>query len=237
MENADSETQEEAPTSDENPAQTRDQDQDQENMEMAQDEKEKEDEDEVMDCDSSAASPVSNRFSVLSEQQQTKEVEDDGADQSRSEADQEGEEDEQLASELEKVNLDDAFTESNSEVEENQMGMDSEDEPPEAKEYTVVNQDPELAFQTLSDRAAPEKQECSVLSCLHQFTEVETLTQNNSLLCVTCTKRQPNVDKGTRNLPFKDFFPSPLFDAVLQLKYQSVIGIFSNVLVFLFPIC
>nr|XP_046149584.1 ubiquitin carboxyl-terminal hydrolase 16 [Oncorhynchus gorbuscha]XP_046149585.1 ubiquitin carboxyl-terminal hydrolase 16 [Oncorhynchus gorbuscha]XP_046149586.1 ubiquitin carboxyl-terminal hydrolase 16 [Oncorhynchus gorbuscha] len=60
----------------------------------------------------------------------------------------------------------------------------------EGKEYTVSHQDPKLAFHTLATRAAPENQECSVESCLYQFTEVENLTQNNSLLCVTCTKRQ-----------------------------------------------
>ncbi|XP_052324728.1 ubiquitin carboxyl-terminal hydrolase 16, partial [Oncorhynchus keta] len=60
----------------------------------------------------------------------------------------------------------------------------------EGKEYTVSHQDPKLAFHTLATRAAPGNQECSVESCLYQFTEVENLTQNNSLLCVTCTKRQ-----------------------------------------------
>ena len=59
-----------------------------------------------------------------------------------------------------------------------------------AKEYTVVNQDPALAFQTLAKRVGPERQECSVLSSLFHFTEVEHLTHNNSLLCVACTRRQ-----------------------------------------------
>uniref|UniRef100_A0A4W6E0X3 Ubiquitin carboxyl-terminal hydrolase n=1 Tax=Lates calcarifer TaxID=8187 RepID=A0A4W6E0X3_LATCA len=101
--------------------------------------------------------------------------------------------DTQLVSEMEKVTLDDAFIEDSDAVEQD---METEDEPPEGKEYTVVNQDPELAFHTLAARTAPEKQECSVQSCLFQFTEVETLTQNNSLLCVTCTKRQGNKDKA-----------------------------------------
>uniref|UniRef100_A0A8C6ST29 Ubiquitin carboxyl-terminal hydrolase n=1 Tax=Neogobius melanostomus TaxID=47308 RepID=A0A8C6ST29_9GOBI len=69
-------------------------------------------------------------------------------------------------------------------------GGEGEEKEEETQEYTVVNQDPDSAFQTLAPRASPEKQECSVQSCLFQFTEVETLTQNNSLLCVTCTKRQ-----------------------------------------------
>uniref|UniRef100_A0A8D0DAT1 Ubiquitin carboxyl-terminal hydrolase n=1 Tax=Sander lucioperca TaxID=283035 RepID=A0A8D0DAT1_SANLU len=94
---------------------------------------------------------------------------------------------------MEKVTLDDAFIEEPDAVEQS---MEIEDEPLEAKEYTVVSQDPRLAFKTLATRTAPEKQECSVQSCLFQFTAVETLTQNNSLLCVTCTKRQPNKDKA-----------------------------------------
>uniref|UniRef100_A0A8D0A221 Ubiquitin carboxyl-terminal hydrolase n=1 Tax=Sander lucioperca TaxID=283035 RepID=A0A8D0A221_SANLU len=107
--------------------------------------------------------------------------------------DQEGEEDTRLVSDMEKVTLDDAFIEEPDAVEQS---MEIEDEPLEAKEYTVVSQDPRLAFKTLATRTAPEKQECSVQSCLFQFTAVETLTQNNSLLCVTCTKRQPNKDKA-----------------------------------------
>uniref|UniRef100_A0A667XKM1 Ubiquitin carboxyl-terminal hydrolase 16 n=1 Tax=Myripristis murdjan TaxID=586833 RepID=A0A667XKM1_9TELE len=103
-----------------------------------------------------------------------------------------GEKDEEEEEEEEdsKMALNDAFME---DAEGAEGSMESEDTPPEAKEYTVVNQDPELAFHTLAARTAPEKQECSVQSCLFQFTEVETLTHNNSLLCVTCTKRQPHT--------------------------------------------
>uniref|UniRef100_A0A8C9ZX92 Ubiquitin carboxyl-terminal hydrolase n=1 Tax=Sander lucioperca TaxID=283035 RepID=A0A8C9ZX92_SANLU len=141
----------------------------------------------LIDCDSSATSSVNNRFTILSEEQHSKEsVFDDDMDQ-------EGEEDTRLVSDMEKVTLDDAFIEEPDAVEQS---MEIEDEPLEAKEYTVVSQDPRLAFKTLATRTAPEKQECSVQSCLFQFTAVETLTQNNSLLCVTCTKRQPNKDKA-----------------------------------------
>ncbi|XP_044058335.1 ubiquitin carboxyl-terminal hydrolase 16 [Siniperca chuatsi] len=190
--NSDNETHAEADLTKGNPAQISVSEQDQENLDTIQDEKEKEeDEDSVIDCDSSATSSVSNRFTVLSEEQNSKDsiLDDDKI----SDMDQEAEEDTQLLSEMEKVTLDDAFIEDTDAVEQ---GMESEDEPLEAKEYTVVNQDPELAFHTLATRVAPEKQECSVQSCLFQFTEVETLTQNNSLLCVTCTKRQPNKDKA-----------------------------------------
>ncbi len=195
-ENADSEKHEDASLSEENLAQIGVSKEDQKNLDTAQDEKEKEDdEDSVIDCDSSATSSVSNRFTILSEEQHSNDniIDDDKT----SDMDQGGEES-VLVSEMEKVTLDDAFIEDPDAV---GQVMETQDEALEAKEYTVVNQDPELAFHTLATRVAPEKQECSVQSCLFQFTEVETLTQNNSLLCVTCTKRQPNKDKagGTKN--------------------------------------
>lgn len=191
-ENADNDMHEEASLSEGNPAQTSVSEQDQKNPDTVQDENEKEeDDDSVTDCNASTTSPVSNRFTVLSEEQHSKDsiIDDDKT----SDMDQEEEEDTQLVSDMEKVTLDDAFIEDSDATEQ---VMESEDEPLEAKEYTVVNQDPELAFHTMATRTAPEKQECSVQSCLFQFTEVETLTQNNSLLCVTCTKRQPKDKAG-----------------------------------------
>lgn len=176
----DGETQEDAPVGEETVAA------DQVDPVKAETEKD-EGEDSVTDCDSSA----SNRFTVLSEEQHSK---DDALDDDKiSDMEQEAEEDTELVSEMEKVTLDDAFIE---EPGAGEQGMEIEEEPQEGKEYTVVNEDPELAFHTLATRAAPEKSECSVQSCLFQFTEVETLTQNNSLLCVTCTKRQGNKDKA-----------------------------------------
>lgn len=175
------------------PAQTSVSEQDQKNPDTVQDENEKEDDDDsIIDCDASTTSPVSNRFTVLSEEQHSKDSVID--DDKTSDMDQEEEEDTQLVSDMEKVTLDDAFIEDSEDATE--QVMESEDEPLEAKEYTVVNEDPELAFHTMATRTAPEKQECSVQSCLFQFTEVETLTQNNSLLCVTCTKRQPKDKAG-----------------------------------------
>ncbi|XP_078101870.1 ubiquitin carboxyl-terminal hydrolase 16 isoform X1 [Sander vitreus] len=216
-EHSDNETHEEASLSEGSPAQVGVSEQDQKNSDMVQDEEEnEEDEDSVIDCDSSATSSVNNRFTVLSEEQHSKEsVFDDDMDQ-------EGKEDTRLVSDMEKVTLDDAFLEEPDAVEQS---MEIEDEPLEAKEYTVVSQDPELAFQTLATRTAPEKQECSVQSCLFQFTAVETLTQNNSLLCVTCTKRQPNKDKagGSKKNVYTDalkqmLISSPPLVLTLHLK-------------------
>lgn len=143
------------------------------------------DEDSLIDGD--AATPSINRFAILSEDQQTKDVasDDDKGDV------YDGEDD--LVIEMEKVTLDNAFTEDPDALEH---PSETEVEPKEVKEYTVVNRDPKLAFHTLGTRTAPERQECSVQSCLFRFTEVETLTQNNSLLCVTCTQQQPKKDKG-----------------------------------------
>ncbi|XP_016128381.1 ubiquitin carboxyl-terminal hydrolase 16 [Sinocyclocheilus grahami] len=144
-----------------------------------------EDEDDEESEQEHAAS-VSNRFNALSEDQASEDVsvegekaqdvnaieEDDGADQLCAEEDR-------LTEELNTLSL-----KTESEMENGDEVSD------DVKEYTVVNQDPELAFQSLASRTAPEKQECSVESCLYQFTEVEHLTENNRLMCVTCTKRQ-----------------------------------------------
>lgn len=195
-ENADNETHDESPLREGDSAQTSVSEQNLKNLDTDQAEKEEEEEDSVIDCDSSDISSVNNRFTILSEKQHSNDSVLD--DEKISDMDQEGEADTQLVSEMEKVNLDDAFIDSDA-VEQ---CMESEDEPLEAKEYTVVNQDPELAFHTLATRSSPDKQECSVQSCLFQFTEVETLTQNNSLLCVTCNKWHPNKDKAAGILNF-----------------------------------
>uniref|UniRef100_A0A8C6V1Y7 Ubiquitin carboxyl-terminal hydrolase n=1 Tax=Neogobius melanostomus TaxID=47308 RepID=A0A8C6V1Y7_9GOBI len=46
------------------------------------------------------------------------------------------------------------------------------------------------AFQALSHSYTPSSKECSVQSCLHQFTSVELLMGNNKLLCESCTDRR-----------------------------------------------
>lgn len=144
------------------------------------------DEDSLVDRDT--ATPSINRFAILSEDQQTKDV---TSDDDKGDVYDEREDD--LVKEMGNVTLDDDFIEDPDALEH---PPETEDEPKEVKEYTVVNQDPKLAFHTLGSRTAPERQECSVQSCLFRFTEVETLTQNNSLLCVTCTQQQPKKDKG-----------------------------------------
>ncbi|XP_070692224.1 ubiquitin carboxyl-terminal hydrolase 45 isoform X2 [Pempheris klunzingeri] len=46
------------------------------------------------------------------------------------------------------------------------------------------------AFQALSHSYIPSSKECSIQSCLHQFTSVELLMGNNKLLCESCTERR-----------------------------------------------
>ncbi|XP_011606953.2 ubiquitin carboxyl-terminal hydrolase 16 isoform X1 [Takifugu rubripes] len=148
------------------------------------------DDDSIIDGDS--ATPSINRFAILSEDQQTEDV---TSGDGKMDVYDGGEDD--LVNKMEKVTVDDAIIEDHDALEWAQV---VEDEPKEVKEYTVVNQDPKLAFHTFGTRTAPEKQECSVQSCLFQFTEVETLTEKNSLLCVTCTKQQPDKGKGSKNV-------------------------------------
>uniref|UniRef100_A0A674E6Q1 Ubiquitin carboxyl-terminal hydrolase n=1 Tax=Salmo trutta TaxID=8032 RepID=A0A674E6Q1_SALTR len=54
------------------------------------------------------------------------------------------------------------------------------------------------AFKALSHSYTPCSKECSIQSCLHQFTSVELLMGNNKLLCESCTdRRQKQLRKST----------------------------------------
>uniref|UniRef100_A0A4W4DNN9 Ubiquitin carboxyl-terminal hydrolase n=1 Tax=Electrophorus electricus TaxID=8005 RepID=A0A4W4DNN9_ELEEL len=98
-------------------------------------------------------------------------------------------------------------------------------------EYIVVNRDPELAFHALASRPVPDKQECSVESCLYQFTEVEHLTESNSLLCSTCTKRQTShkASDGSKKNIYRDALKQMLISSpppvlTLHLKRFQQVG-------------
>nr|XP_021503679.1 ubiquitin carboxyl-terminal hydrolase 16 isoform X3 [Meriones unguiculatus] len=67
---------------------------------------------------------------------------------------------------------------------------------PVAKEYEVMNEDPETAFCTLANREAFSTDECSIQHCLYQFTRNEKLQDANKLLCEVCTKQQCNGPKA-----------------------------------------
>ncbi|KAJ3590766.1 hypothetical protein NHX12_008715 [Muraenolepis orangiensis] len=93
-----------------------------------------------------------------------------------------------------------------------------------AKKYTVVNQDPAVAFRTLAARAAPERAGCSVQSSLFHFTEVEHLTHNNSLLCVACTRRQGSQKKVYTDGLKQMLISSPPPVLTLHLKRFQQVG-------------
>lgn len=50
---------------------------------------------------------------------------------------------------------------------------------------------------TISARYQCEEGECSVQSCLNQFTECELMAGNNKVSCELCTKRHGGPDKKT----------------------------------------
>lgn len=55
------------------------------------------------------------------------------------------------------------------------------------------------AFQVLCHSYTPSSKECSVQSCLHQFTSIELLMGNNKLLCENCTdRRQRQVKRSDK---------------------------------------
>ncbi|XP_067304486.1 ubiquitin carboxyl-terminal hydrolase 45 [Pseudorasbora parva] len=64
----------------------------------------------------------------------------------------------------------------------------SPEEPTEIRERE--RQHHQGAFQALCHSYTPSSKECSVQSCLHQFTSVELLMGNNKLLCENCTERR-----------------------------------------------
>lgn len=57
-------------------------------------------------------------------------------------------------------------------------------------EKHVVASRPPNAFQTLSQSYITTSKECSVQSCLYQFTSMELLMGNNKLLCENCTEKK-----------------------------------------------
>uniref|UniRef100_A0A8C2Z7Q3 Ubiquitin carboxyl-terminal hydrolase n=1 Tax=Cyclopterus lumpus TaxID=8103 RepID=A0A8C2Z7Q3_CYCLU len=72
-------------------------------------------------------------------------------------------------------------------------------EPGEAQSRdNLHHQHHQGAFQALSHSYTPSSKECSIQSCLHQFTSVELLMGNNKLLCESCTdRRQKQLRKSS----------------------------------------
>ncbi|EPY74762.1 ubiquitin specific protease 16-like protein, partial [Camelus ferus] len=61
----------------------------------------------------------------------------------------------------------------------------------------VVSHSPQNAFQTLSQSYITSSKECSIQSCLYQFTSMELLMGNNKLLCENCTEKKQKYQKET----------------------------------------
>ncbi|XP_038540163.1 LOW QUALITY PROTEIN: ubiquitin carboxyl-terminal hydrolase 45 isoform X1 [Canis lupus familiaris] len=78
-----------------------------------------------------------------------------------------------------------------------------DDQPPDApdlscsEETHLLAPGPQDAFQTLSHSYVTASRECSVQSCLYQFTSMELLMGNNKLLCENCTAKKQRHRKAT----------------------------------------
>ncbi|XP_038816926.1 ubiquitin carboxyl-terminal hydrolase 16 isoform X1 [Salvelinus namaycush] len=209
---------------------------------------------EEEDCEPVAVWSVSNNHSTVMSEEQSPQSPEGVVKRDRHEAEHRGEEEEddddgdaakpsgdeedtKLTDKLGELSLNEAFIASeDSDLElgcrDRDTSAETETETKlERKEYTISHQDPKLAFHTLATRAVPEKQECSVESCLYQFTEVENLTQNNSLLCVTCTKRQTKnkAAEGSKKNVYTDALKQMLISSpppvlTLHLKRFQQIG-------------
>lgn len=55
---------------------------------------------------------------------------------------------------------------------------------------------------TLAPRYQPSSKECSVMSCLHQFTAAELLTGSNKVSCKWCSKQRPKNAAPHKGIPF-----------------------------------
>ncbi|XP_072355698.1 ubiquitin carboxyl-terminal hydrolase 45 isoform X2 [Scyliorhinus torazame] len=65
----------------------------------------------------------------------------------------------------------------------------------DSKERSVVSKKTVTAFQTLSQNYDARPKECSLQSCLRQFTSVDLLMGNNKLLCEKCTEKRQKQQK------------------------------------------
>ncbi|EHB09502.1 Ubiquitin carboxyl-terminal hydrolase 45 [Heterocephalus glaber] len=66
-----------------------------------------------------------------------------------------------------------------------------------SEEKYMRSHSPQNAFQTLSQSYVTTSKECSVQSCLYQFTSMELLMGTNKLLCENCTEKKQKYQKET----------------------------------------
>lgn len=71
---------------------------------------------------------------------------------------------------------------------------------------------------TLAPRYQPSSKECSVMSCLHQFTAAELLTGSNKVSCKWCTKQRPKNAAPHKGTPFP-------FHPFCQVTHTAVVSL------------
>ncbi|XP_060729029.1 ubiquitin carboxyl-terminal hydrolase 45 isoform X1 [Tachysurus vachellii] len=80
--------------------------------------------------------------------------------------------------------------------------------PLKEKEARDREREQQGAFQALSHSYTPASKECSVQSCLHQFTSIELLMGNNKLLCENCTERRHRQHKRSADKKMEKVYTS-----------------------------
>ncbi|XP_045428639.1 ubiquitin carboxyl-terminal hydrolase 45 isoform X3 [Pipistrellus kuhlii] len=71
------------------------------------------------------------------------------------------------------------------------------------EEKHTMSHSPQNAFQTLSQSYVTTSKECSIQSCLYQFTSMELLMGNNKLLCENCTEKKQKYQRETSSVEKK----------------------------------
>ncbi|KAG9493288.1 hypothetical protein GDO78_001276 [Eleutherodactylus coqui] len=87
----------------------------------------------------------------------------------------------------------------------------------------VLSQNPLNAFQTLSQGYVTSSKECSVQSCLYQFTSVELLMGNNKLLCEKCTENRMKYQKKDHSTEKRDVYTNARKQLLISAVPASLI--------------
>ncbi|XP_043857291.1 ubiquitin carboxyl-terminal hydrolase 45 isoform X3 [Dromiciops gliroides] len=101
---------------------------------------------------------------------------------------------EMITEAITKLNLSDTVTRGAELNNEHQLLNFSSNSLCSVEKYTLSH-NPQNAFQTLSQSYTTSSKECSIQSCLYQFTSVELLMGNNKLLCENCTEKKQMYQK------------------------------------------
>ncbi|KAL1494080.1 hypothetical protein ABEB36_009734 [Hypothenemus hampei] len=105
---------------------------------------------------------------------------------------------------------------------EGACAMEISTEVDEEEEEKDIDEDPALYEGTLSRRYQCEEGECSVESCLNQFTECELMTGLNKVNCDLCTKRSGNKKSVSTDASKQLLIYNPPPVLILHLKRFQV---------------